>query len=133
MRIIFARVVDVRQLPKGHVHCVQTDSIRGERVDVYNLPKTVTKGQDIYVLYDETKVTKKPKTINTEKGDRTFQNVNIRALTYGVANQYTAALASIEIGNLYKEATERMKQQDDTPQVLTTEGVPVNGGEETLF
>lgn len=132
MRIIFARVMDVRTLPKGHVHCVQTDSIRGEKVDVYNIPRTVVKGQDIYVLYDETKVTKKPKTVQTEKGDRNFQNVSVRALTYGVANQYTAALASIEIGNLYKEAVERPKQEE-APQVMTTEGTPVREPEVEHF
>ena len=132
MRIIFARVMDVRTLPKGHVHCVQTDSIRGEKVDVYNIPRTVVKGQDIYVLYDETKVTKKPKTVQTEKGDRNFQNVSVRALTYGVANQYTAALASIEIGNLYKEAVERPKQEE-APQVMTTEGTPVREPEVEQF
>lgn len=132
MRIIFARVMDVRTLPKGHVHCVQTDSIRGEKVDVYNIPRTVVKGQDIYVLYDETKVTKKPKTVQTEKGDRNFQNVSVRALTYGVANQYTAALASIEIGNLYKEAVERPKQEE-APQVMITEGTPVREPEVEHF
>lgn len=132
MRIIFARVMDVRTLPKGHVHCVQTDSIRGEKVDVYNIPRTVVKGQDIYVLYDETKVTKKPKTVETEKGDRNFQNVSVRALTYGVANQYTAALASIEIGNLYKEAVERPKQEE-APQVMITEGTPVREPEVEHF